>query len=94
MEIKIIPEQIIEVKGIAEYRDKKGVEKPQTEKYVIVHNGKDNISLCHVEEKQILCTGQPYMEVFETEAEASLRYKELSGKEPELLEAEPIIIKK
>ncbi len=93
-EIKIITAQISEVKGIIEYRDMKEVEKPTTEKYVIVHNGKDNISLCHVGVKQVLTTGQPYMEVFETEAEARLRYKELSGKEVELIEVDPIIIKK
>ena len=68
-------------KGLAEYRDKKGVTKPLTEKFVIVHNGKDNISLITVSTKQVLTTGQPYMEVFETEKEAKSRYKELTGKE-------------
>ena len=46
--------------------------------------------------KQVCTTGQAYMEVFETEAEAILRYKELSGKEIEPIEIikEPVIIKK
>ena len=96
MDTKIVIEQISKVKGLVEYRGKIGVTKPETEKYVIVHNGKDHISLVHVSDKQVLDTGQPYMEVFETEEEAKSRYKELSGKiydeEIKLIE-EPIIKK-
>lgn len=48
-------------------------------KYVIAHNGKDVFHFTKVEVGQEMGTGQPYVEVFDTEKEAGERLNELSG---------------
>jgi hypothetical protein len=43
---------------------------PETTKYVICHNGNDVFHYSVVEPNDGLTTGQPFMEVFDTEEEA------------------------
>ena len=43
-------------------------------KYVVCHNGIDVYQFCVVEPGQQLTTGQPFMDIFDTEAEMLTAY--------------------
>ena len=43
---------------------------PQTAKYVVIHNGENYCKCVKVEAGQEFITGQPFMDVFDTEEEA------------------------
>jgi hypothetical protein len=52
---------------------------PETAKWVVAHNGNDIFHLSEVQPQNCFATGQPFLEVFNTQEEALIAFPQLSA---------------
>jgi hypothetical protein len=52
---------------------------PESTKWVVAHNSNDVFCLSEVQPQNCFATGQPFMEVFDTQEEALIAFPQLSA---------------
>ena len=62
------------------------INNPETTKHVVAHNGNDVYHYCVVESQNYFRTGQPYMEIFDSEEEAKKAFPQCFSTEEQLEE--------